>query len=67
VIARGSLAALLKGEYEAGENSLGLDYAQAMRLIILPHGIENLDPGYRETSRWVCSRTPHCLFGDLDV
>ena len=30
-VIRGGLAALPKGQYEAGGFSLGLDYAQAMR------------------------------------
>jgi general L-amino acid transport system permease protein len=34
-VIRGGLAALPRGQYEAGD-SLGLDYAQSMRLIILP-------------------------------
>ncbi len=33
-VIRGGLAALPRGQYEAGD-SLGLDYAQSMRLIIL--------------------------------
>lgn len=36
---RGGLAALPKGQYEAG-NSLGLDYWQSMRLIIMPQALK---------------------------
>ncbi|OSP55162.1 amino acid ABC transporter permease [Pseudoruegeria sp. SK021] len=36
---RGGLAALPKGQYEAG-SSLGLDYWQSMRLIILPQALK---------------------------
>ncbi|QIE41353.1 amino acid ABC transporter permease [Meridianimarinicoccus aquatilis] len=36
---RGGLAALPKGQYEAGD-SLGLDYWQSMRLIILPQALK---------------------------
>jgi len=41
---RGGLAALPKGQYEAA-NSLGLDYPQAMRLIILPQALKISIPG----------------------
>jgi len=43
-VIRGGLAALPKGQYEAA-NSLGLDYAQAMRLIILPQALKISIPG----------------------
>ena len=43
VIRRG-LAALPRGQYEAGD-SLGLDYAQSMRLIILPQALKISIPG----------------------
>ncbi|MEO0357873.1 MAG: amino acid ABC transporter permease [Pseudomonadota bacterium] len=43
-VVRGGLAALPKGQYEAGD-SLGLDYAQAMRLIILPQALKISIPG----------------------
>ncbi|SDZ52958.1 L-glutamine ABC transporter membrane protein /L-glutamate ABC transporter membrane protein /L-aspartate ABC transporter membrane protein /L-asparagine ABC transporter membrane protein [Jannaschia faecimaris] len=43
-VIRGGLAALPKGQYEAGD-SLGLDYAQAMRLIILPQALKISIPG----------------------
>jgi general L-amino acid transport system permease protein len=43
-VIRGGLAALPKGQYEAG-NSLGLDYAQSMRLIILPQALKISIPG----------------------
>jgi general L-amino acid transport system permease protein len=43
-VIRGGLAALPKGQYEAA-NSLGLDYAQSMRLIILPQALKISIPG----------------------
>ena len=43
-VIRGGLAALPKGQYEAGD-SLGLDYPQAMRLIILPQALKISIPG----------------------
>jgi len=43
-VIRGGLAALPKGQYEAA-NSLGLDYPQAMRLIILPQALKISIPG----------------------
>ncbi|KIN62225.1 Amino acid ABC transporter, permease protein [Sulfitobacter noctilucicola] len=43
-VVRGGLAALPKGQYEAAD-SLGLDYAQAMRLIILPQALKISIPG----------------------
>ena len=43
-VIRGGLAALPKGQYEAGD-SLGLDYAQNMRLIILPQALKISIPG----------------------
>ncbi|MEQ9257553.1 MAG: amino acid ABC transporter permease, partial [Roseovarius sp.] len=43
-VIRGGLAALPKGQYEAAD-SLGLDYAQAMRLIILPQALKISIPG----------------------
>ncbi len=43
-VVRGGLAALEKGQYEAAD-SLGLDYAQAMRLIILPQALKISIPG----------------------
>lgn len=43
-VVRGGLAALPKGQYEAA-NSLGLDYAQSMRLIILPQALKISIPG----------------------
>ncbi|EBA05155.1 Amino acid ABC transporter, permease protein, 3-TM region, His/Glu/Gln/Arg/opine [Rhodobacteraceae bacterium HTCC2150] len=43
-VVRGGLAALPKGQYEAGD-SLGLDYPQAMRLIILPQALKISIPG----------------------
>lgn len=43
-VIRGGLAALPIGQYEAS-NSLGLDYAQSMRLIILPQALKVSIPG----------------------
>jgi general L-amino acid transport system permease protein len=43
-VIRGGLAALPSGQYEAGD-SLGLDYAQKMRLIILPQALKISIPG----------------------
>ncbi|MFK7836007.1 MAG: amino acid ABC transporter permease [Sulfitobacter sp.] len=43
-VIRGGLAALPKGQYEAAD-SLGLDYPQAMRLIILPQARKISIPG----------------------
>ncbi|SPJ24988.1 amino acid ABC transporter permease [Palleronia abyssalis] len=43
-VIRGGLAALPRGQYEAAD-SLGLDYAQAMRLIILPQALKISIPG----------------------
>ena len=45
-VIRGGLAALPRGQYE-GADSLGLDYWQSMRLIILPQALKDLDPGHR--------------------
>ncbi|MCF6444263.1 amino acid ABC transporter permease [Nereida sp. MMG025] len=43
-VIRGGLAALPRGQYEAAD-SLGLDYAQAMQLIILPQALKISIPG----------------------
>jgi general L-amino acid transport system permease protein len=43
-VIRGGLAALPRGQYE-GSESLGLDYAQSMRLIILPQALKISIPG----------------------
>ncbi|PZX12273.1 L-glutamine ABC transporter membrane protein /L-glutamate ABC transporter membrane protein /L-aspartate ABC transporter membrane protein /L-asparagine ABC transporter membrane protein [Palleronia aestuarii] len=43
-VIRGGLAALPRGQYEAAD-SLGLDYTQAMRLIILPQALKISIPG----------------------
>ncbi|MGB0496966.1 MAG: amino acid ABC transporter permease [Rubricella sp.] len=43
-VIRGGLAALPRGQYEAAD-SLGLDYWQAMRLIILPQALKISIPG----------------------
>ena len=43
-VIRGSLAALPKGQYEAA-NSLGLDYWQTQRLIIMPQALKISIPG----------------------
>lgn len=43
-VIRGGLAALPRGQYEAAD-SLGLDYAQSMQLIILPQALKISIPG----------------------
>jgi general L-amino acid transport system permease protein len=43
-VVRGGLAALPRGQYEAAD-SLGLDYWQSMRLIILPQALKISIPG----------------------
>ncbi|MEL7092810.1 MAG: amino acid ABC transporter permease [Pseudomonadota bacterium] len=43
-VIRGGLAALPRGQYEAAD-SIGLDYAQSMRLIILPQALKISIPG----------------------
>ncbi len=43
-VIRGGLAALPRGQYEAAD-SLGLDYPQSMRLIILPQALKISIPG----------------------
>jgi general L-amino acid transport system permease protein len=43
-VIRGGLAALPRGQYEAGD-SLGLDYWQSMRLIVLPQALKISIPG----------------------
>ncbi len=43
-VIRGGLAALPRGQYEAAD-ALGLDYGQAMRLIILPQALKISIPG----------------------
>ena len=43
-VVRGGLAALPRGQYEAAD-SLGLDYPQAMQLIILPQALKISIPG----------------------
>ena len=47
-VVRGGLAALPSGQYE-GANSLGLDYWQSMRLIILPQALKISIPGIVNT------------------
>ncbi|WP_099826588.1 amino acid ABC transporter permease [Oceaniglobus indicus] len=47
-VVRGGLAALPKGQYE-GASSLGLDYWQSMRLIILPQALKISIPGIVNT------------------
>ena len=47
-VVRGGLAALPKGQYE-GADSLGLDYWQSMRLIILPQALKISIPGIVNT------------------
>jgi hypothetical protein len=55
-VVRGGLAALPRGQYE-GADSLGLDYWQSMRLIILPQALKISIPGIVSPSS-ACSRTP---------
>ncbi len=43
-VVRGGLAALPRGQYEAAD-SLGLDYAQSIQLIILPQALKISIPG----------------------
>jgi general L-amino acid transport system permease protein len=43
-VIRGGLAALPRGQFEAGD-SLGLDYWQSMRLIVLPQALKISIPG----------------------
>lgn len=47
-VIRGGLAALPKGQYEAAD-SLGLDYSQATRLIIMPQALKISIPGIVST------------------
>jgi general L-amino acid transport system permease protein len=47
-VVRGGLAALPRGQYE-GADSLGLDYWQSMRLIILPQALKISIPGIVNT------------------
>jgi general L-amino acid transport system permease protein len=47
-VIRGGLAALPKGQYE-GADSLGLNYGQSMRLIILPQALKISIPGIVST------------------
>ncbi|MBL4766960.1 MAG: amino acid ABC transporter permease [Rhodobacteraceae bacterium] len=47
-VIRGGLAALAKGQYE-GADSLGLDYWQAQRLIIMPQALKISIPGIVST------------------
>jgi general L-amino acid transport system permease protein len=47
-VVRGGLAALPRGQYE-GADSLGLDYWQSMRLIILPQALKISIPGIVST------------------
>ena len=47
-VVRGGLAALPKGQYEGGD-SLGLNYWQSMRLIILPQALKISIPGIVNT------------------
>jgi general L-amino acid transport system permease protein len=52
-VVRGGLAALPRGQYE-GADSLGLDYWQAMRLIILPQALKISIPGIVNTFIGLC-------------
>ncbi|MEC7257461.1 MAG: amino acid ABC transporter permease, partial [Pseudomonadota bacterium] len=47
-VVRGGLAALPKGQYE-GADSLGLDYWQAQRLVIMPQALKISIPGIVST------------------
>ncbi|OAN74924.1 hypothetical protein A8B78_17135 [Jannaschia sp. EhC01] len=47
-VIRGGLAALPRGQYE-GADSLGLNYAQSMRLIVLPQALKISIPGIVST------------------
>jgi general L-amino acid transport system permease protein len=47
-VIRGGLAALPRGQYEAGD-SLGLDYWKSMRLIVLPQALKISIPGIVNT------------------
>lgn len=47
-VVRGGLAALPKGQYEAGD-ALGLDYWKSMRLIVLPQALKISIPGIVNT------------------
>ncbi|MDE2739408.1 MAG: amino acid ABC transporter permease, partial [Paracoccaceae bacterium] len=47
-VIRGGLAALPKGQYEAGD-ALGLDYWKSMRLIVLPQALKISIPGIVST------------------
>ena len=47
-VVRGGLAALPRGQYEAGD-SLGLDYSLSMRLIVLPQALKISIPGIVNT------------------
>jgi general L-amino acid transport system permease protein len=47
-VIRGGLAALPKGQFEAGD-ALGLDYWQSMRLIVLPQALKISIPGIVNT------------------
>lgn len=47
-VVRGGLAALPKGQYE-GADSLGLDYWQSMRLVVLPQALKISIPGIVNT------------------
>jgi general L-amino acid transport system permease protein len=47
-VVRGGLAALPKGQYEGGD-SLGLNYWQSMRLVVLPQALKISIPGIVNT------------------
>ncbi|GGG64783.1 amino acid ABC transporter permease [Salipiger pallidus] len=47
-VVRGGLAALPKGQYEAGD-ALGLDYWKSMRLVVLPQALKISIPGIVNT------------------
>ena len=60
-VVRGGLAALPKGQYEGGD-SLGLDYWQSMRLIILPQALKISIPGIVNTFIGLFKDTTLVLF-----
>ncbi len=60
-VVRGGLAALPKGQYE-GADSLGLDYWQSMRLIVLPQALKISIPGIVNTFIGLFKDTTLVLF-----
>lgn len=60
-VIRGGLAALPKGQYE-GADSLGLNYAQSMQLIVLPQALKISIPGIVNTFIGLFKDTTLVLF-----